>query len=692
MKFRGFHYSIGQGLFDNWQSLWRLVPFVADCGYNSLVLYMGGAWNLKSHPQLADSRGSYSPEEMGKLAGYAKDCGIDFIPSIVTISHFGYILKYQKYHRLAVGEGSDMDAMNPEVYQLFEDIFDEILPCFDSSYVFINGDEMNLVHLNERARREARRNGLGALHGKALGRLAKSIIRRGRRPIVWHDMFLHHPEGLAYMPKETIIAYWHYDHQPEYPAIRYFCDQGYDVIASSGQMPALYPVLPDYRRGLPNIKGQALAASQAAIKPKRERKAGKCLGSMLTLWENNSWWDSSLALYAGGRWMNNPGIPCEQVLRDFAGDVFGVQEQRLGALSIDITDQINPLVVMESIDLKGRSSGEKQFLQKEINARRHKMMLGCERLKTVKAPVRNKDIFTRMVSMGGMLADRPSPEPLPKPKQELFAPALVETGDHACRLIRGQTPYGHELMVLTNGLMAVTILPEFNANMIEWVVFDQKPWSGIASNYRSWALREKRVALDKNPGMGSPWASGISGWRELIFFNSRLNPCTLSGHPFKVEIVRQTSELITLACSGHNEVADVRRLVTLREGLKTIEIETMAVNRWKNCSLAIQPHACHAFPDANPSSVRVIEKDGGKQKACSVWAHNGTLPFMPDGNTLRLQSPFSNHFIECQYRRSEIWAMLIWMGVNEFTLEPYGAIRECGKGDKVGLHLKYNLG
>jgi len=42
LKFRGFCYALGQGNFDDWPSLWRLIPFLADCGFNQLVFYMDG--------------------------------------------------------------------------------------------------------------------------------------------------------------------------------------------------------------------------------------------------------------------------------------------------------------------------------------------------------------------------------------------------------------------------------------------------------------------------------------------------------------------------------------------------------------------------------------------------------------------------------------------------------------------------
>ena len=95
---------------------------------------------------------------------------------------------------------------------------------------------MHLNHLTDEARALAKKKSLGYLFGTALGKFCRMALDRGKRPIVWHDILLHHADALDYLPKETVIAYWFYDCQPTYPAFPYFCSRGFDVLGCPGVM------------------------------------------------------------------------------------------------------------------------------------------------------------------------------------------------------------------------------------------------------------------------------------------------------------------------------------------------------------------------------------------------------------------------------------------------------------------------
>ncbi|HEY3416716.1 MAG TPA: family 20 glycosylhydrolase, partial [Armatimonadota bacterium] len=323
--FRGVHYDVARGNYDSLTSLRRLIRYSADCGLNELVLYMEDLWRYQHHPQLANAH-AYRLEDMQALAEYAARHGVDFIPSLTTMGHSFHILEKPAYRHLAFpGEQPDFDVFNPAVYQLFAELFDEVLPHFTSPYVFINGDEVRHVDLSEEAREEARQHGIGSIYGRGMGKIAQLVIDRGRRPIMWHDMLLHHPDSLAYLPKETIIAFWYYDYQPDYPALNFFCEQGYDVIAAPGLMDN--HELPMNARALPSIQGQARAAQQCiAANP----GTGACLGTMTTVWEKARWQHAQLAIYATGRWTEDAEIPQQQVLKDFPRDVFGLPNSPAG--------------------------------------------------------------------------------------------------------------------------------------------------------------------------------------------------------------------------------------------------------------------------------------------------------------------------------------------------------------------------
>ncbi|MHB9024647.1 MAG: family 20 glycosylhydrolase [Armatimonadota bacterium] len=679
--FRGLHYDVARGNYDSLADLRRLIRFSAECGLNEFVLYMEDLWRYQRHPQLANAH-AYRLEDMGALAEYAAGQGVDFVPSLTTLGHSIHILEKPAYRHLAFpGEHPDFDVLNPAVYELFAELFDEVLPHFTSPYVFINGDEVRHVDLSEEAREEARKHGIGSLYGRGIGKIAQLVIDRGRRPIMWHDMLLHHPDSLAYLPKETIIAYWYYDYQPDYPADAFFCEQGYDVIAVPGLM--ANPTLPMYARALPSIHGQARSAQQciATVEAK-----GKCLGTMTTIWEKCIWQVSPLAIYATGRWTEDAEIPQAQVEKEFPRDVFGLPDSTAGSAWVEASRQMVAVNLLANAQAGPRSAQEKIALDTEIAKRRGSIKELAEQM-SAGEPAQNHDFFERMKQVAHAMITFPESVPARSaaPAPRLYA---AEVGiDRDCRITTTKTQYGHDLVILSNGVIAVTLLPQFGAVMTEWVVLGEQPLPFIHVNYDAWAAAAPRVPGD--PAMENPWAAArLSGWRETIFYNARLNPSSIWGRPFQVRALRETPEEIALECVGANEVADVRRVVTLRRDQPAIDIDVTATNHFKPGYLAVMPNVGYAFPDTCGPLLTLVN---GQEKRPLI-DHNGTMMFAPQGDRVRIESPFNAHYLQLGMAPGEVAHILTDISSEGFTLEPFGAVRRCEVGESVHLGLRYEIG
>jgi hypothetical protein len=243
-------------------------------------------------------------------------------------------------------------------------------------------------------------------------------------------------------------------------------------------------------------------------------------------------------------------------------------------------------------------------------------------------------------------------------------------------------------LVLTNGLLAVGILPEFGGTVLEWVVLGENQWAPVSSGYDRWAAASPRVPGD--PALGSPWgAAGIGGWRECIYYNARLQPSSIWGRPFKAKILSQGPEQVAVECAGHNEVAELRRVVTLRQGKRTIAIDSTATNRLQPGYLAIQPNAGHILPGTCTPVARLIEGPDGAPR--SLLDHDGSLHFVPQATSVRVVSPLNEHFLALSWQRGDVARMLTDMSGEYFTLEPLGTEKWCNKGESVRLRLKYEM-
>ncbi len=680
--FRGLLYDVVQGrTYDPIRSLYPLVSFASECGLNELVLYLDQMYSLKSHPALAYEY-SYKMDELVELADFARSLGVGMMPSITTLGHSGAKLSRPGYSHLAFPRGGDFDVFNPDVYRLFEGIFDEVLPLFPSRYAFINGDETSYCRLSPRAEEEARIKGLGHLYGTAMGRLARMIIERGRRPIIWHDMLLHHPESIEYIPRRTVIAYWYYDVQ-EHPAVEYFCGLGFDVIGCPGILGD--PAVPALARGMPNIRlmAQAVSRNSGCADGK-----GRALGTMLTVWCGIPWTSALPAIYAAGRWTHNPEIPQEEIERQFPERVFGAGCPMMAhAVSAASAEARRTALVKEAMEAAG--GGASQALSAELGRREALLNDHVSRIIGEKVE-RNRELYDAVCAFAGrLLKIKPSPHQNRNLPRELYCAKLAGSAAKGCTYYRGRTEFGHDLVIISNGVVAVALLPDFAAAMIEWTILGEKPWSALMTKYEEWASRERRIP--GYVGLGSPWgAAGILGWRETVFFNSRLNPCTLWGRPFDVSVERNDAGRIEVSCAGRNETAEIRRTVCLNEGENAIHLESSLIplrDGW----FAIRPNCAHSIPDT-PIPLLLLEGDTASAGRERSLIDTDTLHLRPDSGRLRVCSPLNNHSLGVEFKPDEVDGFLTDFGNDLFTVEPLGRISRHDGRRPISLTLKYTLG
>ncbi len=693
-SFRGLHYDMARGNYESYATLRRIVRLCADLGLSELILYMEDLWRYRKHPDLSNPQ-SYDPAEMGAVAEYAAERGVDFIPSLTTLGHSVHILEKPAYRYLAFpGQPWEFDVLQPAVYDLFADLFDEILPHFSSPWVFINGDEMHLHHLTDEAREVAHKKSLGHLYGSAMRKVCNLVLERGKRPIVWHDILLHHADALEYLPKETVIAYWFYDYQPTYPALAYFCSRGYDTLACPGVMKTARNG-PAYGRALASIQGQAKAAALNASGPGNAgfqayagRPTGRCLGTMTTVWEQCTWKMALLGIYATARWTHDVDLPLERVLSDFSRDVLGKQSSRLGPAWYAASNEDYRMRIVEEAEAGPRSEVERALLTEERERRSRRLARDAAIVERAEG-TRNADL---QKYLHGYVRDLRKIRRLPRygaPETALLTPPLADAKDRSCRLLRTQTRFGHVLLVLTNGLLAVAVLPQFGATLAEWAVLGEEPWAPVTSSYERWAAAEPRVPGD--PALGSPWGAGyLGGWREGLYYNARLQPSSIWGRPFQAKVLSGGPEQVSVQFTGRNEVAQLRRVVTLKRNRYSLEIDSTATNRFLPGYLAIQPNAGHTLPDSCVPVVQLSEGKDGTPR--SLLDHDGSLHFQPQANCLRVESPVNGHYLALTWRRGEVDRILTDMGAEYFTLEPLGTEKWCEKGDSVRLRLKYEVG
>jgi hypothetical protein len=218
------------------EHLRTMLDATSESGYNAIGLYFEHRFAYPSTPW-SHGLGCVTPEMIRQL--HQEYPSIEIIPFINLLGHCEGLFHTEEGWQFAEEKFAGMQACpsNPEFVELAERILDDALAIFPTELIHIGGDETLQLGkcpiCNQRVK--DMENADPAIDGKAVlysdhfAPLAEKVVKAGRRPGVWGDMFASHPQALKGLPKETVIFDWQYFQSPE-PTSRKFQDEGFDVV------------------------------------------------------------------------------------------------------------------------------------------------------------------------------------------------------------------------------------------------------------------------------------------------------------------------------------------------------------------------------------------------------------------------------------------------------------------------------
>lgn len=234
MQLRMWMYDLAREQAPTLDHLRDFLLLTEEAGYNAFGLYMEHRLAYASAPW-ASGKGCVTPEMIRELkAEFSKT---PIIPFINLLGHFEGMIYTEpgKQYREALFQGLQACPSHPGFIQLCENILDETIATFDSEIIHIGGDETaqlgqcpvckaKVEHENAMGK-----DGKAVLYGSHFGPLAHRVVQKGRRPAVWGDMFLEHPDALEFLPKETLIFDWQYFNGCAETS-RKFKEKGFEVV------------------------------------------------------------------------------------------------------------------------------------------------------------------------------------------------------------------------------------------------------------------------------------------------------------------------------------------------------------------------------------------------------------------------------------------------------------------------------
>lgn len=210
-KIVGFHLDLRIQVMKP-EALYALADELAGFGFNTLIMEWEGTFPYTSHP-LIPNRYAYTKEEISDFIAYCGELGIDVIPLQQSFGHVEYILRHYRYADLREDQ-KDVSQVCPleQVLnqRLFTDLFTEMASVHPSEYFHIGGDETYLLGHCDQCSVFADTYGKSKLYVDHIRMMCEIVIGLGKKPVLWADIALKHPEALSELPEETIFIDWNY--------------------------------------------------------------------------------------------------------------------------------------------------------------------------------------------------------------------------------------------------------------------------------------------------------------------------------------------------------------------------------------------------------------------------------------------------------------------------------------------------
>jgi hexosaminidase len=210
-KVRGYHVDLRLQVL-KMPALKALVQNLKDNGINTLVMEWEATYPFSQYPIIAN-RYAYTKQEVNAFMSFCDSLDVDVVPLQQSFGHVEYILRDYKFASLREDQ-KDYSQVCPVEEEgnrkLFTELFAELAATHKSSYFHIGGDETYLLGHCEKCKKKAAEVGLSKLYIDHIKMLCEIVLKLGKKPILWADIALKHPEAIAQLPKQTVFIDWNY--------------------------------------------------------------------------------------------------------------------------------------------------------------------------------------------------------------------------------------------------------------------------------------------------------------------------------------------------------------------------------------------------------------------------------------------------------------------------------------------------
>ncbi len=257
-KYRGVMLDVSRFRVPTMEYLLELIDILAALKINVFQLYTEHPFAWRRHPEIGKGISPLTAEEILLLNHRCRGLNIELQGNLQSFGHHRHLLTrkgYGKYAEVPMGYPLEIDEATlkrypwlttkrllnwslspaePASYKLLGELYDEVLPLFDSELFNASCDETWDLGYG-RSKKACQKKGKAQVYLEHIKKLYKLARARGKRMMMWGDIVLDHPEVIQQLPKDMLALNWGYNAQKNWnPSCRAFAKAGLEFWVCPG--------------------------------------------------------------------------------------------------------------------------------------------------------------------------------------------------------------------------------------------------------------------------------------------------------------------------------------------------------------------------------------------------------------------------------------------------------------------------
>lgn len=184
-------------------------------GINTILLEMEDYFPFTGRLESLRARDYFTPDEFRIFLDNARALGFTLIPLVQSLGHLEFILRHREYASLREVDNvyTQICPSNEDAVKLVFELIDEVLAYFpEEEFFHIGGDEAWFIGKCAECAEKKEKAGEIGMWLSHETRIMKYLIGKGKRPVVWDDIFWKEPSKIhtSGLPKEVVLMSWNY--------------------------------------------------------------------------------------------------------------------------------------------------------------------------------------------------------------------------------------------------------------------------------------------------------------------------------------------------------------------------------------------------------------------------------------------------------------------------------------------------